>query len=119
MNVTLALVLSDNDICLRSLLASVNVTSEVQYVKDKALNNSLHKTMKLEAIVNHETFRIHTTCIVVSRAQAQLIHIAQTSLTPQTCHVALCCTLLCCTVLNSLLSIQNIIIFVIDNKEFR
>ena len=42
MNDTLALVLSDNNICLRSLLASVNVTSEVQYVKDKALNNSLH-----------------------------------------------------------------------------
>src|SRR4029434_8110480 len=42
MNVTLALVLSDNDSCLFSLLASVNVTSEVQYVKDKALNNSLH-----------------------------------------------------------------------------
>jgi len=42
MNEALALVLSENDSCLRSLLASVNVTSEVQYVKDKALNNSLH-----------------------------------------------------------------------------
>ena len=29
----------------------------------------------------------------------------------QTCHVALCCTLLCCPVLNSSLSVQNIIIF--------
>ena len=33
--------------------------------------------MKLEAIVNHETSRIHTTCIVVSRAQAQPLHKAQ------------------------------------------
>ena len=33
--------------------------------------------MKLEAIVNHETARIHTTCIVVSRAQAQPLHKAQ------------------------------------------
>src|SRR4029434_3791588 len=30
--------------------------------------------MKLEAIVNHETSRIHSTCIVVSRAQAQHLH---------------------------------------------
>ena len=41
-NVTLALVLSDNDSGLRSLLANVNVTSGVQYVKDKTRNNSLH-----------------------------------------------------------------------------
>src|SRR4029434_10280482 len=49
--------------------------------------------MKLEAIVNHETSSIHTTCIVVSRAQAQPLH------KPQTCHVALCFTLHCCTVI--------------------
>src|SRR4029434_5939621 len=31
--------------------------------------------MKLEAIVNHETSRIHSTCIVASRAQAQQLFI--------------------------------------------
>jgi len=30
--------------------------------------------MKLEAIANHEKSRIHTTCIVVSGAQAQHLH---------------------------------------------
>src|SRR4029434_4997237 len=66
-----------------------------------------NKTMKLEAIVNHETSRIHTTCIVVSRAEAQPLHKAQAfkQLTDMSC-----CTLLCCTVLNSLLSIKNTII---------
>src|SRR4029434_5654092 len=59
-----------------------------------------NKTMKLEAIVNHETSSIHTTCIVVSRAQTQPLHKAQAfkQLTDMSC-----CTLLCCTVLNSFL----------------
>src|SRR4029434_8190836 len=55
--------------------------------------------MKLEAIVNHETFRIHSTCIVVSPAQAQHLHKAQLR------HVMLHIALLHCSKL-----------FIINNK---
>ena len=55
--------------------------------------------MKLEAIVNHETFRIHTTCIVVSRAQAQPLHKAQAfkQLTDMSCCTLLHIALLPCS----------------------
>ena len=59
--------------------------------------------MKLEAIVNHETFRIHSTCIVVSPAQAQHLHKAQAF--KQLRHVMLHIALLHCSKL-----------FIINNK---
>src|SRR4029434_10194032 len=59
--------------------------------------------MKLEAIVNHETFRIHITCIVVSRAQAQHLHKAQAF--KELRHVMLHIALLHCSKL-----------FIINNK---
>ena len=59
--------------------------------------------MKLEAIVNHETSRIHSTCIVVSRAQAQHLHKAQAF--KQLRHVMLHIALLHCSKL-----------FIINNK---
>src|SRR4029434_1021915 len=65
-----------------------------------------NKTMKLEAIVNHETFRIHTTCIVVSRAQAQHLHKAQSF--KQRRHVMLHIALLHCS---KLFIINNIFYF--------
>ena len=69
--------------------------------------------MKLEAIVNHETFRIHTTCIVVSRAQAQPLHKAQAF--KRLTHVMLHFALLYCSILviiktkynNFLLNLQS------------
>src|SRR4029434_10862083 len=51
--------------------------------------------MKLEAIVNQGTSRIHTTCIVVSRAQAQHLHKAQAF--KQLRHVMLHIALLYCS----------------------
>ena len=51
--------------------------------------------MKLEEIVNHETSRIHTTCIVVSRAQAQNLNRAQAF--KQLRHVMLHIALLHCS----------------------
>ena len=59
--------------------------------------------MKLEAIVNHETSRIHSTCIVVSPAQAQHLHKAQAF--KQLRHVMLHIALLHCSKL-----------FIINNK---
>ena len=53
--------------------------------------------MKLEAIVNHETSRIHSTCIVVSRAQAQPLHKAFKQLTDMSCCTLLHIALLPCS----------------------
>lgn len=49
----------------------------------------------MEAIVNHRTSRIHTTCIVVSCAQAQHLHKAQAF--KQLRHVMLHISLLHCS----------------------
>lgn len=63
-------------------MTTVSMTCTVcqRYAKDKARNNTFvvgNKTMKLEAIVDHETSRVHTTCIAISRAQAQPLHKSQ------------------------------------------
>ena len=57
--------------------------------------------MKLEALVNNETSRIHTTCIVVSRPQAQLLHKAQAfkQLTDMSCCTLFHIALLHCSIL--------------------
>src|SRR4029434_6533257 len=61
--------------------------------------------MKLEANVNHETSRIHSSCIVVSRAQAQQLHKAQAF--EQLRHVMLHIALLHCSKLFIINNIYN------------
>ena len=107
MNVTLALVLSDNDSdsyqLALTLLQRQPTVREGQSPQQQPTFVVSNKTMKLEAIVNHETFRIHSTCIVVSPAQAQHLHKAQAF--KQLRHVMLHIALLHCSKL-----------FIINNK---
>lgn len=59
---------------------SMTCTVCQKYTKGKDRKNTFvvgNKTMKLEAIVDHETSRVHTTCIAISQAQAQPLHTAQ------------------------------------------